>query len=154
MKVLLVVDVQPEFNNDDEKYSKIVDYIKQAKQSGGYEAVYATVCGNKPDGSYVRYANWNDLIDGVKQLDFEADRVYYKTVYGLKEAEYREMGEENEYTVIGYNTGACVLKVCLDLFDLEYDFRVLKDYCYSSDGPTAHYRGLSVMYNLFENAVV
>ena len=153
MKILLVVDVQPEFNNDDKEYNKIVDYIKHAKENG-YDAVYATVCGNKPDGSYVKYSNWTDLLDGTKPLDFKADRVYYKTVYGLKESEYLDMGRDNEYTVIGYNTGACVLKVCLDLFDLEFNFRVLKDYCYSSDGAVAHYRGVSVMFNLFENAVI
>jgi len=63
------------------------------------------------------------------------------------------MGRDNMYTVIGYNTGACVMKVCLDLFDLEFDFRVLKDFCYSSDGAVAHYRGLSMLYNLVPNAV-
>lgn len=154
MKILLAVDVQPEFNNDDKEYNKILDYIKNAKSSGEYDAVYATVCGNKPNGSYVRYSNWNDLLDGIKPLEFEADRTYYKTVYGLKKEEYLEMGKDNEYTVIGYNTGACVLKVALDLFDLEYDFRVLKDYCYSSDGEAAHYRGLACLYNLMEKAVV
>lgn len=154
MRILLAVDVQQEFNNDDKVYNKILEYIKNAKASGEYDAVYATVCKNKRDGSYVRYSDWNDLLDGVKPLEFEADKVYYKTVYGLQREEYMEMGKDNQYTVIGYNTGACVLKVCLDLFDLEYDFRVLKDYCYSSDGAAAHYRGLSNLYNLMEKAVI
>jgi len=152
MNILLAVDVQPEFNNDDAWYSKIVSYIKHAKENG-YDRVYATVCGNSKNGSFVRYSNWTDLIDGTKPLDFDADRVYYKDVYGLREREYLDMGRDNMYTVIGYNTGACVMKVCLDLFDLEFDFRVLKDFCYSSDGAVAHYRGLSMLYNLVPNAV-
>lgn len=153
MKILLAVDVQQEFNNDDKEYNKIVDYIKHAKENG-YDAVYATVCGNTPDGSFVRYSNWTDCLDGVKPLDFTPDRSYFKTVYGLKESDYLDMGKDNEYTVIGYNTGACVLKVCLDLFDLEYNFRVLTDYCYSSEGPIEHYHGVAVMHALFENAVL
>jgi len=55
MNILLAVDVQPEFNNDDAWYSKIVSYIKHAKENG-YDRVYATVCGNSKNGSFVRYS--------------------------------------------------------------------------------------------------
>ena len=152
MNILLAVDVQSEFNNDNEHHLRIIDYIRRAKENG-YDRVYATVCGNSPGGSFVRYSNWTDLIGGAKPLEFDADRVYYKDVYGLREREYLDMGRDNMFTVIGYNTGACVMKVCLDLFDLEFDFCILKDYCYSSDGAVAHYRGLSMLYNLIPNAV-
>lgn len=51
MKVLLVVDLQPEFRVEPE-YSRLLKYIKLRKQD--YALVISTVFCNEPDSMFVR----------------------------------------------------------------------------------------------------
>ena len=52
MRILLAVDVQHEFRDQNGRYEKIVSYIKNA--SSEYDFVYATVCANKPDSPFIK----------------------------------------------------------------------------------------------------
>lgn len=151
MKILLAVDVQQEFRDSDGHYEKILKYIEDNRDV--YDLIVATVCHNDKDSNFVRYGHWYDLLNGQpNHLDFYPDVIFNKKGYGLPN--YKLLPMDAEYTVIGYNTGACVLKVCLDLFDKGYTFRVLPDYCYSSDGLSKHLLGVEVLHNLLGSAVV
>ena len=146
--ILLAIDVQPEFADKDGNYPRILDFIKNS----GYDEIVATQCVNSPDSAWVKYVNWTDLMDGARPLEFEYDRKYEKVGYGFDD--YSVLEREAHYDIVGFNTGACVLKVALDLFDKGYDFSVLVDYCYSANGKEHHDKGVWTLRNLLGSAVI
>ena len=101
---------------------------------------------------YVKYENWYDCIDKVEDLEFCPDVVIEKYGYGL--SDYACLNKADNYDIIGFNTDACVLKIALDLFDKGYNFRVLTDYCYSSEGLDHHLNGVELLKRLISKAVV
>ena len=149
MKILLAVDVQREFQDQNGRYDQIVSYIRSAGEK--YDLVYATVCANSPDSPFVRHHVWMDCLDGVEPLAFSADKVVVKYSYGC--LDYSWLDPKDHYDIIGFNTDCCVLKVALDLFDRGYDFHVLTDYCYSSSGEEEHRRGVAVLRDLLGQMV-
>lgn len=151
MKILLAVDLQKEFADKDGKYEDILAFLKEAVRGGGYDKVVATKCVNNDKSNFIRYNNWHKLIKGTSELEFEADEVIEKQSYGL--LDYSMFPKDAIIDIIGYDTGACVLKIALDLFDRNYDFRILAKYCYSTGGLEHHERGLWTLKNLMEKAV-
>lgn len=151
MKILLAVDLQKEFADKDGKYEEILAFLKEAVRGGGYDKVIATKCVNNKKSNFVRYNNWHKLIKGASELEFEADEVIEKQGYGL--LDYSMLPEGSIIDIIGYDTGACVLKIAMDLFDREYDFRILAKYCYSTGGKEHHELGLKILKNIMEKAV-
>lgn len=151
MKILLAVDLQPEFADKDGKYEEILAFVRRARRDGGYDRVIATKCRNSSDSNFVRYNNWHKLINGTAELEFEADTVIEKLSYGL--LDYSVLPKDARVDIVGYDTGACVLKIALDLFDRNYDFRVLCNYCYASSGLKHHKHGLWTLRNLMEKAL-
>lgn len=149
MRILLAVDVQHEFQDQNGRYEKIVSYIKNA--SSEYDFVYATVCANKPDSPFIKNEVWFDCMNGVEPLAFSPDKIFVKYGYGF--LDYNWLDPENHYDIIGFNTDCCVLKVALDLFDRGYDFSVLTEYCYSSSGEEEHRRGVAVLRDLLGKLV-
>lgn len=149
MKILLAVDVQREFRDQDGRYDKIISYIKSA--AGQYDLIYATVCANKPDSPFIKNKVWFDCVNGVEPLDFSPDEVFVKYGYGF--LDYSWLDPKNQYDIIGFNTDCCVLKVALDLFDRGYEFHVLTDYCYASGGEEEHLRGAAVLRDLLGQMV-
>lgn len=153
MKILLVVDLQPEFKDKDNKYEEILDFVRTSiKDRVYYDKVIATKCLNKENSNFVRYSDWTDLISSVEDLEFTPDKVIEKIAYGL--TDYSFLDKDDEIHIIGFNTGACVLKIALDLFDRDYNFKVLSKYCYSSNGLEHHNRGMWTLKHLIGNAVV
>ena len=152
MKILLVVDLQAEFADSDGEYERILEFVRNAIKDTTYDKVIATKCLNRENSNFVRYSNWERLIDGAAELEFTPDYVIEKVFYGL--TDYSILPKNAEFHVVGYNTGACVLKVALDLFDRDYNFKILSRYCYSSSGLAHHRCGLWTLKNLMENAVL
>ena len=142
MKILLVVDLQEEFRDADGQFERILDFVKRAKKTGGYEKVIATKCLNREDCAFMRYEAWDDCLQGAKPLPFVPDEVLEKYSYGLPD--YGLLDPNAHYDIVGFNTEACVLKIALDLFDRNFDFCLLGEYCYSSEGREHHARGLAV----------
>ncbi len=151
MKILLVVDLQAEFADSDGEYERILNFVRSATENKTYDRVIATKCLNRENSNFVRYSRWKKMIDGAAELEFTPDTVIEKISYGL--TDYSMLPVDAHIDVVGYNTGACVLKVALDLFDRNYNFTVLSRYCYSSSGLKHHKHGLWTLKNLMENAV-
>ena len=146
--ILLAVDVQPEFADKERHYEQIINFIK----SSNYDEIVATQCINSPNSPWVKYQDWKNLMDGARPLEFHYDCMYEKVGYGMDD--YSVLEKDAHYDIIGYNTGACVLKVALDLFDRGYDFNVLTDYCYSDSGKEHHEKGVWTLKNLLGKAVL
>lgn len=148
--ILLVVDVQPEFADNDGQYQKILHFIEESRSQ--YDKIVATICKNKEDTAFVKYENWFECFN-VQPLDFTADQEIEKFGYGLSEYE-TVLPKTAHYDVIGFNTDACVMKIALDMFDKNYDFNVLTDYCYSHSGYDRHMNGVRLMKHLMSNAII
>ncbi len=140
MKILLVVDLQPEFRDSDGQYERILEFVKTTKD---YDRVIATKCYNSNESSFVKYDCWHDCLGNVKELEFNPTITIVKFTYGLND--YSILNFNDTYDIIGFNTDSCVFKIALDMFDRGYDFRVLTQYCYSSNGLHNHLRGKEVL---------
>lgn len=149
MKILLVVDLQVEFKDNDGQYERILDFVNHAKENG-YDRVIATVCKNNDNTAFVKYENWYDCYN-PEPLEFNPDDILIKYGYGLNN--YNILPKTDQYDIIGFNTDACVLKIALDLFDNNYDFHVLTDYCYSNSGYTHHINGVELLKRLMSKAI-
>lgn len=141
MKILLAIDVQPEFRDSDGHYERILSYIETHKKD--YDAVYATMCGNSLMSPFFKQNVWKDCLDGVKPLDFNPEMAVMKYGYGF--TDYSWLNPAHEYEIIGYNTDCCVYKIAMDLFDRGYTFKILTGLCYSSSGAEHHERGIAIM---------
>ena len=154
-KVLLVIDVQSEFANDVSHLSKIVRFVEKARlesfNGGEYRHVWGTLCVNDKNSPFVKYGHWFDCMGEIKAPIVPCEKFFIKNGYGLPN--YDILPKEFEYHLVGYNTDACVLKIALDLFDLGYNFKVLTEYCYSSNGEAHHNRGVELMRDLFPGAI-
>lgn len=137
MKVLLVVDLQPEFRDSDGQYDRILKFVRTTKD---YDKIVATKCYNDVDSPFIKYDCWHDCLGKVEELEFKPDETIAKISYGL--TTYSLLSLKHSYDIIGFNTDCCVQKIAMDMFDRGYDFRVLSQYCYSSLGLQAHLRGV------------
>lgn len=158
-KVLLVVDLQPEFRDKDGVYEECVNFVNTqfAKAPRIFDEIIATKCRNYKGSNYEIMANWQDCMNSCEELAFPADRVIEKTGYGLdcyEEAGRAVLEKDALYMIIGFNADACVLKVALDLFDRGYTFCVATDKCGSSSSEAHRQRGIDVMKSLIPNALL
>ena len=149
MKVLLVVDLQPEFRDNDGQYERILEFVKTTKD---YDKIIATQCFNLSSSPFIKYGCWYDCQGKVEDLEFTPYFILAKSTYGL--TDYTLLNEEWEYDIIGFNTDGCVLKIAFDMFDKGYNFRVLSQYCYCSTGIEAHTSGKAVLRNNLGTAFV
>lgn len=153
MKVLLVVDLQPEFRVEPE-YSRLLKYIKLRKQD--YALIISTVFCNEPDSMFVRYLNYTKCMTPSVSLDYKTDVVWGKFSYCAGASLYNyieKMKPDVEVDVIGCNTDACVMATCFELFEHNIPFNILVDFCYSTCGKEIHDIAVRLMKLNFGTAV-
>jgi len=153
MRYLFVVDLQKEFAKDRQGkkvYEKCLRFISEHRHE--YDAVVATVY--KQDMSdFVnmhRFINWKEM-QSISDLDFEPDRLITHSSYSIKE--YPMVGKYDHVDIIGFDTDACVLNACFDIFNSGCSMRVLVDGCWSSGGKDMHEAALKVMRRQFRKAI-
>jgi len=150
---LLVVDVQVGFLNDFTSHvpSRILKLIERE----GFEPVYFTRFVNVEGSSFRRILGWDacaeppetELADEIIHLAAD-ERIYSKPGYaGLPDPLGERLAADgvDQVAVVGIDTDMCVLKVAMDLFDLNIEPLVLVDCCASTAGLQAHLAGLSVL---------
>ncbi len=150
---LIVVDVQEGFINHftDHIPARVVRLIEQ----GAFDPILFTRFINSPDGPYPRFIGWDDCgtepeINLVPELVpyAAADRTFHKDGYaGVPEglARYLTDAKIDRVTIVGIDTDMCVLKVAMDIFDLNIEPIVLVDCCASTSGLQSHLAGLAVL---------
>jgi nicotinamidase-related amidase len=125
-RILLVVDCQPAFADKNKvNYNKIIKFIKEHKNE--YDYIYATrtISGNLNTKRYLSRIFNKEKRD----LDFHADVIILKSECGLND--YNLLNANCEYDIVGCETDNSVLKIAMDLFDMGFSFRILKDYVYT-----------------------
>ena len=141
-KLLLVLDVQNDFINDNTK-----DYVTKIEElivSNKYDEIVFTKFINNENSKWYKELNYKGCIDKQGQdivIDTQEYKIFEKTIYSALNNELRKFIKENDIEQIylcGFDTDACIQKTALDLFENNYDVYVLKDYCMCSKGVELH----------------
>lgn len=150
---LVIVDVQNGFINrfTDHIPARVLKLI----ENGNFDPILFTCFVNIEGGPYRRFMDWHDCVeppetDVVEELRPHASdsRTYRKDGYaGIPEelADYLVTNDIHRATVVGIDTDMCVLKVAMDIFDLNIEPIVLVDCCASTSGLQSHLAGLAVL---------
>jgi len=150
---LLVVDVQQCFLNEFTRHipARIEELIRQ----GGHEPVLFTRFVNVEESPFRRLLGWTECLEPPQTelagelRAFEApETVYSKAGYaGLPDTLGQYLVDQGfrRVTLAGIDTDMCVLKVAMDLFDLNIEPVVYTDCCASTAGLQAHLAGLAVL---------
>lgn len=150
MEYLFCVDVQPEFAKDrkgKDTYNRLLKFIQKVSP---FYTVIAPVYLNKTNPNMHRLVGWNEMKE-ISNLEFRYDYLYYHSGYSI--TEYPKFQPGDKVVIVGFDTDACVLSTCFDLFNLGVNFKILVDGCWSSGGKYAHKAGLTVMQRQFKRAV-
>lgn len=151
MAYLLVVGVQKEFVRDDTckvVYKRCVDYINAC--GANYTSVIAAVYKNTSSRNMHSLVHWDEM-KTLKKLDFRPNKMYLHSGYSVGD---RLKFEDNSMVdVIGFDTDACVLSTCFDVFNMDVNFRILASGCWSSGGEAMHEHGLAIMKQQFDRAL-
>jgi nicotinamidase-related amidase len=150
---LLVVDVQNGFVNDFTRH--IPGRIAALIDRGEHSPILFTRFVNVEDSPFRRILDWDgcaeppdtELAPEIEPYANEK-RIYSKPGYaGLPDSLADHLvGESCErIAVVGIDTDMCVLKVALDLFDLNIEPLVYIDCCASTSGLQSHLAGLAVL---------
>ena len=141
-KLLLVIDVQKSFITEDTK--KILPKIEKLIDSNLYDDVVFTRFINSYESRFYKDLNYEGCINESTSslaIDSKKYKVIEKYAYTSLTDELKEYIKDNNIEKIylcGFDTNACVLKTALDLFEQDYDFYLLKNYCGSSSGIRLH----------------
>lgn len=151
-RYLYAVDLQREFVKDKQGqkvYDKCIDYIQSYYSA--YDAVLAAIYVNSNVNlNMARLVEWDEC-KNPKALEFPANWVAQHDGYSV--GVYPNLTPYDTVDVIGFDTDACVLSACFDLFNIGCNFRIIIDGCWSSGGKKMHEAGLMVMRRQFRKAV-
>jgi len=150
---LLVVDVQRAFMNEFTRH--IPRRIRQLADSGKYAPVLFTRFVNSPGSPYRTLLGWHasgeppetDIVEELAALA-TPDAVFDKHgLTGMPESLTNRLRSEHwqQVTIVGADTDMCVLKIAMDVFDLDIEPIVLVDCCASTAGLQAHLAGLAIL---------
>ena len=150
---LLVVDVQCGFINQFTRH--IPERIATLIERDDWEEIYFTRFVNVAGSPFRRLLSWDEcssppdtnLASEIAAFAGE-DRIFSKPGYaGLPDslAERLVAVNQDSIGVVGIDTDMCVLKVAMDLFDLNIEPVVYTDCCASTAGLQAHLAGLAVL---------
>lgn len=142
--ILIVIDNQNGFVTT-KKVKSISEKIVNLTNKDFFDVVVATQYFNNINSSqnlFIRLQNWNKLqtnkeINLVNNLKY--DYCFKKDVYSALRSELEDFLESEDFRVplvfvCGFDTECCVLKTCLDLFELGIIPVLLTSYTASNSG--------------------
>ena len=153
--LLLVIDVQKSFITDANK--NVVKKIQNLIDSSKYDLVIFTKFINDEESPWYKKLHYQGCLteeDRKIMLDTKDYKIINKKVYTALNDELKNYIKENninEIHLCGFDTEACVLKTAVDLFENNYNVKVLKDYCMSPWGKDIHNSAIAIIKNLIGN---
>lgn len=141
-KLLLVIDVQKDFINENTK--PILSKIEELVNNGQFENVAFTKFINDVNSIWYKDLNYRGCLTEEQQqiaINTKDYKVFDKRIYSSLNDELKRYLMENDIDEIylcGFDTDACVFKTALDLFENDYNVYVLKDYCMSGKSVELH----------------
>lgn len=116
-KLLLVIDVQNDFVNDNTKNTLIK--IKELVNSNNYDLIAFTRFINDEDSIWYKKLNYKGCMTKEQQkivIDTENNKIFDKKIYTAVNDELKDYIRENDISEIylcGFDTDACVQKLLL-----------------------------------------
>ena len=141
-KLLLVIDVQNDFINDNTKNVK--DKISELVDSKEYKYIVFTTFINNENSIWYKKLNYKGCFFGKGQeiaINTYNHTIINKNTYTALNNEFKEYVHKNDISEIylcGFDTDACVYKTALDLFENNYNVYVLANYTMSHRGLELH----------------
>lgn len=152
---LLIVDLQEGFINDFTRHipARVKSLIE--RNHGENAPLLFTRFINVEGSPFQRFVGWYDCAsppetDLVPEMIpyAQEERTFSKPGYaGISEAlaTYLQDHRFERVAIVGIDTDMCVLKVALDIFDLNIEPLILADCCASTAGLQAHLAGLAIL---------
>ncbi len=150
---LLIIDVQQCFLNEFTRH--LPGRIATLIERGDHDPVVFTRFVNVEESPFRRMLGWEECLEpagttlAAEIRAYERDdNVYSKPGYaGLPDsmAEFLVAQGFERVALAGIDTDMCVLKVAMDLFDLNIEPLIYTDCCASTAGLQAHLAGLAVL---------
>lgn len=153
-RVYIGVDLQEGFRCDEMVSDEYVRHVSAFVRSLPPEKVILTKFINHPDSAFVRFRQWDEMMQGDEATKLFGDledgdfRVIEKSGYSdLVPAvlEVIHAQEASEVVIFGVDTEQCVLKTALDVFEAGLRPIVLSDMCTSSYGKKWHDTGVELL---------
>jgi len=150
---LLVVDVQEGFINDFTRH--VPRRVATLIERDTFDPILFTRFINTESGPYQRFIGWDacaeepetNLVHDVA-VHAREPHIFTKPGYaGVPDALTEHLRDEEieRISIVGIDTDMCVLKIAMDIFDLNIEPFVLVDCCASTAGLQAHLAGLAVL---------
>lgn len=147
--LLLIIDLQKKFINKETK--EVIQIIKELLDCKNYDYVAFTKFINDEDSNFYRTLNWKGCIteeDRQIMVDTKDNKIFEKRTYTAFNEEFREYIKDNNIDTIylcGIDTDACVLKTALDLFENNYNVKVIEDCSMSHSGYKMHESAIDIL---------
>ena len=140
--LLLVIDLQNNFVND--LTENIPDKVKMLLESKRFDNVVFTKFINDENSQFYNVLDYRGCIkesDRAIVVDTGNAKIIEKNFYTAYNDELVKYIKDNNINTIylcGIDTDACVLKTALDLFENNYDVKVIEDCSMSHSGKEYH----------------
>jgi nicotinamidase-related amidase len=138
MKLLLIIDLQNEFINENTNQS--IDKIHRLIEKKQYDKICFTRFINDENNPTYTRLNWKGCLSNLSReicIDSGTNKVIDKTTYSAYNEELKEYIKNNlieEIYLCGIDIECCVLATALNLFENNYNVFVLKNYCFCTRG--------------------
>ena len=159
MNLLLVIDLQNEFINENTKQS--MNNIKRLIESKKYDKVLFTRFINDESNPTFKKLNYKGCInDKSKEICIDTrnaailDKKTY-SAYNQELVNYIKNNDIQNVYLCGIDVECCVLITALNLFENNYNVLILKDYVYCTYGNQRKNNALEILKrNIGENSII
>lgn len=148
-KLLLIIDLQKSFINYNTE--NIPKAIEELLNKNIFNYIIFTKYINDEDSIFYKKLDYKGCMS-IKNRNIVIDTKNYKIIekrgYTALNDELREYIKDNnieEIYVCGLDTDACVLKTSIDLFENNYNVKVIKDLCMSHSGIEMHDSAINIL---------
>ena len=140
VKILLVIDLQKQFRDNEGCYEKCLQYIRKNQNS---YCIIGTLFRNSRGSMYTKHLCWDGCINaGVQDVEYPFHKIIVKDGYSVDYEELmaaaREAAGPDEkdpqmsFDIIGCDADACVMATAFTLWDKKADFRILSEHIYTT----------------------
>ena len=149
-KLLLIIDIQQAFIN---KYTNhIPNLIEKHIDKNKYGKIILGKFINTSNSKFVKDLNWLGCLDEkdtkIVLEDYQKFPIIERTAYSVYNDKLEKFLKENSIDTVylcGLDTDACILKTAVDLFENNYNVKVLEKLCASSGGIEYHNYGIKLI---------
>lgn len=162
VKILLVIDLQKQFRDNEGCYEKCLQYIKKNQES---YYIIGTLFRNSRDAMYTKHLCWDGCINAsVQDVEYPFHKIIVKDGYSVDYEELmaaaREAAGPDEkdpqmsFDIIGCDADACVMATAFTLWDKKADFRIISDHIYTTSEEFTKEDVLKIMRRNFGDCVI